>query len=126
MTCHEVRESPPTTSSELEHITNYIQCTSMPLLTATIRKQLPGLRSQEHKGHEARAYTKFFTPDANWTWYATEFDGQDTFFRNCSRHLFHLFCREPLIFKAFSLYNVIRVCYVDSVLHESQLYRQIR
>ena len=52
----------------------------MPLLTATIRQQLPGLRSQEHKGHEALAYIKFFTPDANWTWYATEFDGQDTFF----------------------------------------------
>jgi len=23
---------------------------------------------------------KYFTPDANWTWYATEFDGDDTFF----------------------------------------------
>ena len=23
---------------------------------------------------------KFFTPDSNWTWYATEFDGEDTFF----------------------------------------------
>ena len=52
----------------------------MPLLTAAIREQLPGLRSQEHKGHEALAYTKFFTPDASWNWYATEFDGQDTFF----------------------------------------------
>ncbi len=26
------------------------------------------------------AHVKFFTPDSNWTWYATEFDGQDTFF----------------------------------------------
>ena len=25
-------------------------------------------------------YVKFFTPDSNWTWYATEFDGEDTFF----------------------------------------------
>ena len=23
---------------------------------------------------------KFFTPDSYWTWYATEFDGTDTFF----------------------------------------------
>ena len=22
----------------------------------------------------------FFTPDSSWTWYATEFDGEDTFF----------------------------------------------
>jgi hypothetical protein len=23
---------------------------------------------------------KYFTPDSNWTWYASEFDGEDTFF----------------------------------------------
>ena len=23
---------------------------------------------------------KFFTPDSNWTWYASEFDGEDIFF----------------------------------------------
>ncbi|HEY59622.1 MAG TPA: DUF2958 domain-containing protein [Anaerolineae bacterium] len=26
------------------------------------------------------AQVKFFTPDSNWTWYATKFDGQDIFF----------------------------------------------
>lgn len=26
------------------------------------------------------AWVKYFTPDSSWTWYATEFDGQDTFF----------------------------------------------
>ena len=26
------------------------------------------------------ALVKFFTPDSSWTWYATEFDGDDTFF----------------------------------------------
>ena len=26
-------------------------------------------------------YVKFFHPNSHWTWYATEFDGQDTFFR---------------------------------------------
>ena len=29
---------------------------------------------------EAIAFAKFFTPDSNWTWYATEFDGKDLFF----------------------------------------------
>ncbi len=26
------------------------------------------------------AYAKYFTPDSNWTFYATEYDGEDTFF----------------------------------------------
>ena len=26
------------------------------------------------------ALVKFFTPDGNWTWFAFEFDGDDTFF----------------------------------------------
>lgn len=25
-------------------------------------------------------WVKFFTPDSSWTWYVTEFDGDDTFF----------------------------------------------
>lgn len=29
---------------------------------------------------DALAQVKFFTPDSNWTWYASEFDGQDIFF----------------------------------------------
>ena len=28
----------------------------------------------------APAVVKFFTPDASWTWYASEFDGEDLFF----------------------------------------------
>ena len=28
----------------------------------------------------AQALVKFFTPDSNWTWYASEFDGDDIFF----------------------------------------------
>jgi hypothetical protein len=39
-----------------------------------------GPDSQDGKGLDAMAYVKFFTPDANWTWYASEFDGQDIFF----------------------------------------------
>ena len=29
---------------------------------------------------KAVVYLKLFTPDSNWTWFATEFDGKDTFF----------------------------------------------
>ena len=29
---------------------------------------------------EAIAYVKFFSPYSGWTWFATEFDGEDTFF----------------------------------------------
>jgi len=50
------------------------------LLTAEIKKQLPALYSQENKGKEAIAIVKFFSPVGSWTWYATEFDGEDRFF----------------------------------------------
>lgn len=52
----------------------------MKLLTKAILQKLPKLYAQEKKGEDAVVYVKFFTPDANWTWYATEFDGEDTFF----------------------------------------------
>lgn len=52
----------------------------MKLLTQEIRKKLPALYAQNGKGGEAVAYLKLFTPDSSWTWYATEFDGQDMFF----------------------------------------------
>ena len=52
----------------------------MKLLTQELRSQLPALYAQDGKGGQAIVYVKFFTPDANWTWYATEFDGEDTFF----------------------------------------------
>lgn len=52
----------------------------MKLLTDEIRKTLPPLYSQEKLEGKAVAYVKFFTPDSNWTWWATEFDGEDTFF----------------------------------------------
>lgn len=52
----------------------------MMLLTKANRDALPPLYSQDGKGDEAIAFVKFFTPDSSWTWYATEFDGEDTFF----------------------------------------------
>jgi Protein of unknown function (DUF2958) len=51
----------------------------MELLPAEIRAQLPVLYAQSESS-DAIVYVKFFTPDSNWTWYATEFDGEDTFF----------------------------------------------
>jgi hypothetical protein len=52
----------------------------MKLLTKKIMGNLPPLYSQEEKGLEAIAQVKFFTPDSGWTWYASEFDGEDLFF----------------------------------------------
>ena len=50
------------------------------LLDEASRKKLPPLRSGEELGMDALAQVKFFTPDSNWNWYASEFDGEDTFF----------------------------------------------
>jgi len=53
----------------------------MKLLTQANRKNLPKLYANEKKpAGEAIAWVKFFTPDNSWTWYATEFDGNDLFF----------------------------------------------
>lgn len=43
----------------------------MKLLTAELRQSLPPLYAQEHC-KDPVVHIKFFTPDANWTWYATE------------------------------------------------------
>ena len=51
----------------------------MKLLTKELLKKLPPLYSTE-KVADPTAIVKFFTPDSNWTWFATEFDGEDTFF----------------------------------------------
>jgi len=50
------------------------------LLDPKSREKLPPLKSGEELGLEAVAQVKFFTPDSNWTWYASEFDGNDIFF----------------------------------------------
>ena len=52
----------------------------MKLTTKDIRQKLPRLYEQDSKGGEAVVYVKFFTPDSSWTFWATEFDGEDTFF----------------------------------------------
>src|SRR5580692_8574418 len=43
----------------------------MDLLPEELRKALPPLYSQESSG-SPKAYAKFFTPDAGWTWLVTE------------------------------------------------------
>ncbi|HEY8693973.1 MAG TPA: DUF2958 domain-containing protein [Chloroflexota bacterium] len=50
----------------------------MQLLTAENRRALPVLYSPEN-APDPKVPVKFFTPDSSWTWYATEFDGEDTF-----------------------------------------------
>lgn len=50
------------------------------LLPSAIREQLPELYSGEEYGLEAKALVKFFTPDSSWSWFASEFDGEDIFF----------------------------------------------
>ena len=52
----------------------------MKLLTTQIRRALPPLKSTETLGMDAPIIVKFFTPTSSWTWYATEFDGEDLFF----------------------------------------------
>ena len=50
------------------------------LLDNESRDMLPPLYSGEEKGLGALAQVKFLTPDSSWTWYASEFDGEDIFF----------------------------------------------
>lgn len=52
----------------------------MRLMTIELRKRIPKLYSSENLGADTVIQAKFFTPDSSWTWYVTEFDGEDTFF----------------------------------------------
>ena len=51
----------------------------MKLLTKEIIKKLPKLYSQENE-KDPIVQVKFFDPTGSFTWYATEFDGEDLFF----------------------------------------------
>ncbi len=51
----------------------------MKLLTTETRERLPKLyETQDEK--DPVLQVKFFTPWTSWTWYASEFDGEDLFF----------------------------------------------
>ena len=51
----------------------------MKLLTKEIRQLLPGLHATEREADPV-VQVKFFSVWSNWTWYVTEFDGDDTLF----------------------------------------------
>lgn len=53
---------------------------AMELLDGETRAALPKLYANEALGLDAIAPVKFFTPDSNWTWWPTEFDGDDLLF----------------------------------------------
>lgn len=53
---------------------------AMELLDIESRAVLPPLYSNEEIGLDALAPVKFFSPDSSWVWYASEYDGEDTFF----------------------------------------------
>lgn len=52
----------------------------MELLPKEVRESLPELYANEELGLAAQALVKFFTPDAGWSWYGVEFNGDDIFF----------------------------------------------
>jgi hypothetical protein len=51
----------------------------MKLLTKELREKLPPLYANEEV-QDPMIVCKFFALGSNWTWYAMEFDGEDTFF----------------------------------------------
>lgn len=52
----------------------------MALLSKELAEQLPRLYANEELGLSAQALVKFFTPDSNWTWYASEYDPEHRIF----------------------------------------------
>ncbi len=73
------KEQPSPADHSVEENANLIP-RPMELLPEEIREQLPPLYANEQLGWDAPALVKFFTPDSSWTWYASEFDGEDIFF----------------------------------------------
>ena len=51
----------------------------MKLLTKEIRQRLPELYATEND-KDPVVQVKFFSPWMNWTWFVTEFDGEDVLF----------------------------------------------
>ena len=53
----------------------------MKLLTKELIKKFPPLNANDGKDpSEVPIIAKFFDPTGSWTWYATEYDGEDMFF----------------------------------------------
>lgn len=51
----------------------------MKLMTEDLKLKMPKLYEQE-KNPDPTVWVKFFALWSGWTWYATEFDGEDLFF----------------------------------------------
>jgi len=66
--------------TDSEDVSEMVQPTGKNLLDDESREKLPPLYSGEEQGLDAFAQVKFFTPDSNWTWLASEFDGEDILF----------------------------------------------
>ena len=49
------------------------------LMPAEVAKDVPPLYATQDQ-EDPVARVKFFTPDSHWSWYASEFDGEDIFF----------------------------------------------
>jgi len=57
----------------------------MELLTKELLNKLPALYvNDDKKPEETKVILKLFTPDAQCTWYITEFDGKDKFYGFCN------------------------------------------
>ena len=48
----------------------------MELLTKELERRFATVGRQEALGDKAKVVAKFFTPDGQWTWYATEYDSE--------------------------------------------------
>lgn len=57
----------------------------MQLITDELMRLIPALYATEHAA-DPIAWVKLFTPWTSWTWYVTEFDGNDTCFGLVSGH----------------------------------------
>jgi hypothetical protein len=73
----------------------------MKLLTQELREKLPALYEQDGKGGTCMAYAKYFCPSSSWTWWACEYDGEDTFFGLVDGH-----CKELGYFSLAELEEV--------------------
>lgn len=69
---NESPRSDPQTSPEITRKEQLDQIRGMELLDEETRAKLPPLYATEEDGLKTLAQVKYFTPDAQWTWYASE------------------------------------------------------
>jgi len=57
----------------------------MKLMTKELAAKIPALYAQEH-AKDKTVHAKFFDPYGSWTWYVTEYDGEDICFGYVDGH----------------------------------------